>query len=647
MAVSVALVPVFIAVIGLVGVPFFRRVYRFDWATSWYAAMPGGLTDMVIFGQEAGGDVRALSLIHATRVLIIVTLAPLILTFGFGVTLDSPIGAPASELPMHEMLIMIAAAIIGWKLGERIGLFGAPILGPMILTGALSLLDVIHYRPPAEAILAAQFLIGLGIGVGYVGVTLREIRRDVTAGVIFVAILAILAALFTELVVIAGLAPPVDGFLAFAPGGQAEMTVLAIIVGADLGYVIVHHLTRVLLVITGAPLVARLMRLDEAPGHGRPKRKTGTIHDIHHPARASGDLRHGLHHPLAGQPGGHEDAGGGRHGRGCRRRAGFRPERGGAASERPVGRGARARPCPRARTRRWCSADRARRPPQARRSRTTGPRGSTSSRARAFCPRSRPGAFDAWMLMLRDHGRLPLAEVLAPAIHYAEHGHPMLAGVASAIAGLQEVFRQEWPTSAPVWLPGGRAPEAGALFRNPDCARCGGVWWRRARPPGPAARPRSRPRAAPMPAASWPRPSTPTCARPACSTPPANGARACSPGRTWRVAGDMGGAPRRRSRGLDRLEMRSLDTGPGAVAGPADAGGRRPGRDGPDRAGVRAPRDRGAETRLRRPRKLLRRPGAPSTFRSTCSCRPTTTPPTAPISARRQATSSPPDHRRA
>jgi uncharacterized membrane protein AbrB (regulator of aidB expression) len=40
------------------------------------------------------------------------------------------------------------------------------------------------------------------------------------------------------------------------------MTVLAIIVGADLGYVIVHHLTRVLLVITGAPLVARVMRLD-------------------------------------------------------------------------------------------------------------------------------------------------------------------------------------------------------------------------------------------------------------------------------------------------------------------------------------------------------------------------------------------------
>ncbi len=269
MAASVALIPLYVAVIGLVGVPFFRKVYKFDWATSWYAAMPGGLQDMVVFGQEAGGDVRALSLIHATRVLIIVTVAPLILTLGFGVTLDNPIGAPASELPLHEMAIMVAAALIGWKGGERIGLFGASILGPMIVTGILSLTDVIHYRPPAEAILVAQFMIGIGIGVGYVGVTMHEIRRDVSAGVIFVLMLAGLAALFTEVVVIFGLAPAVDGFIAFAPGGQAEMTVLAIIVGADLGYIIVHHLTRVLLVISGAPIVARLMRLREKQGTDR------------------------------------------------------------------------------------------------------------------------------------------------------------------------------------------------------------------------------------------------------------------------------------------------------------------------------------------------------------------------------------------
>ena len=58
MAASVALMPVYIALIALIGVPFFNRYCGFDPATSFYAAMPGGLQDMVIFGQEAGGNVR-------------------------------------------------------------------------------------------------------------------------------------------------------------------------------------------------------------------------------------------------------------------------------------------------------------------------------------------------------------------------------------------------------------------------------------------------------------------------------------------------------------------------------------------------------------------------------------------------------------
>ncbi|WP_299552340.1 gamma-glutamyltransferase family protein [uncultured Tateyamaria sp.] len=81
-----------------------------------------------------------------------------------------------------------------------------------------------------------------------------------------------------------------------------------------------------------------------------------------------------------------------------------------------------------------------------------------------------PGAFDAWMLMLRDHGRLPLRDVLEPAIHYARHGHPLLPRVSATIADQAEFFAAEWPTSAAVWMPGGEPPQAGALFKNPDLA---------------------------------------------------------------------------------------------------------------------------------------------------------------------------------
>lgn len=259
MGASVVFIPLYIVTIGLIGVPFFHRICGFDRITAWYAAMPGGLQDMVIFGKEAGGDVRALALIHSTRVLIVVTLAPIILTYGFGAALTNPIGTPASNLPPGELALMLVAALVGWKGGERIGLFGASILGPLIVTAILSLAGFIHHRPPAEAIVFAQFMIGMGIGVRYVGITVAELRRFVLSGIAFVLVLAVLAALFTDIIVVLGLAAPVDVFLAFAPGGQAEMTVLSIVSGADLGYVIVHHLTRIMLVITGAPIAARLL----------------------------------------------------------------------------------------------------------------------------------------------------------------------------------------------------------------------------------------------------------------------------------------------------------------------------------------------------------------------------------------------------
>ena len=260
MMMSLALIPIYILCIGLVGVPFFRRVCGFDPVTSYYAAMPGGLQDMVIFGSEAGGDGRALSLIHATRVLVLVSAAPILMIQIFDAPLSQPIGAPMSEVAPQELIFMLIAAFVGWKGGEKIGLFGASILGPLIVTAALSLMGIIHVRPPAEAILAAQYFIGIGIGVGYVGVTVHELRRDVLSGLAYVVLVALLAIGFTEVVVQTGLAKPLEGFLAFAPGGQAEMTVLAIVSGADLGFVIVHHLTRIVLVITAAPLVARLLK---------------------------------------------------------------------------------------------------------------------------------------------------------------------------------------------------------------------------------------------------------------------------------------------------------------------------------------------------------------------------------------------------
>ncbi|MFJ8650303.1 gamma-glutamyltransferase family protein [Streptomyces sp. NPDC093546] len=86
-----------------------------------------------------------------------------------------------------------------------------------------------------------------------------------------------------------------------------------------------------------------------------------------------------------------------------------------------------------------------------------------------------PGAFDAWMLLLRDHGTASLAQVLRYAIGYAEGGHVPVAAVGDTVETVRELFETEWTSSAEVYLADGKAPAPGALFRNPALART----WRR------------------------------------------------------------------------------------------------------------------------------------------------------------------------
>ncbi|MGW0195966.1 gamma-glutamyltransferase family protein [Nonomuraea sp. NPDC003201] len=81
-----------------------------------------------------------------------------------------------------------------------------------------------------------------------------------------------------------------------------------------------------------------------------------------------------------------------------------------------------------------------------------------------------PGAFGGWMLMLERWGTWSLADVLAPAIHYAEHGVPVLERIAATIESVEGLFNDDWPTSAATWLPGGRIPAAGSKLANPVLA---------------------------------------------------------------------------------------------------------------------------------------------------------------------------------
>jgi gamma-glutamyltranspeptidase/glutathione hydrolase len=78
-----------------------------------------------------------------------------------------------------------------------------------------------------------------------------------------------------------------------------------------------------------------------------------------------------------------------------------------------------------------------------------------------------PGSFGGWIAMLRDYGTMELRDVLRFAIDYAENGYPVIPQIAGAIRNVESLFRDEWTTSADVYLP---VPQPGTLHRNPQLA---------------------------------------------------------------------------------------------------------------------------------------------------------------------------------
>jgi len=81
-----------------------------------------------------------------------------------------------------------------------------------------------------------------------------------------------------------------------------------------------------------------------------------------------------------------------------------------------------------------------------------------------------PGAFGAWITLLRDHGTLSLEDALAPAIYYARHGYPLIDRISATIESMRVVFETDWPGSFALYMPENTVPEPGTLFRNPALA---------------------------------------------------------------------------------------------------------------------------------------------------------------------------------
>jgi len=257
-ALSLSLMILFIPLITVIASYYYQRFAMFDPPTAMFSGAPGTLTAMVIIGGESGADERMIALTQGLRVVIVVFLMPLIVTLA---TATGP--SNASFLPeggsfaWSEGMLLFIAAAIGFGLARLFNLPASAMTGAMLASAALYLSGLVSWRPPDVALWVCLWVLGSAIGSRFSTVTAQTFfqvsRHAVAATAVVISVSALFAWVVSGLTGVAFLTT----LLSFTPGGVAEMCLIAIAFDIDPAFVAVHHLARIAILITAAPLAAK------------------------------------------------------------------------------------------------------------------------------------------------------------------------------------------------------------------------------------------------------------------------------------------------------------------------------------------------------------------------------------------------------
>ncbi|WP_374383736.1 AbrB family transcriptional regulator [Dongia sp.] len=240
---------------------YYIRFAGYDSVTAYFAAAPGGLSEMILAGSAFGGDEARISLAHGARILV----AVFVLSFGYrwlgGYTPSgTSLAATTQGVAAVDLLWLTGAGIIGFFGARLLRLPAYALVGPMIVSAILHVLGWTTSRPPAELVAIAQIVVGSMIGARFTGLPLRLVVRGILLAIGATAILLLLAAAFGLVVDATANQRFASALLAFAPGGLAEMSLIALALGVDAAYVSSHHVVRIFMIVVAAPLVFRLFR---------------------------------------------------------------------------------------------------------------------------------------------------------------------------------------------------------------------------------------------------------------------------------------------------------------------------------------------------------------------------------------------------
>lgn len=236
-----------------------QRLFGFPKIDALLCSMPGGISEMILIGEHAGADQRRVAIVHALRIALSILLIPVLAGLAFGVSVESTTNAVSHQMTLPDWGWFLACIAAGVAADRWLRIPAALILVPMLVSAALHLTQVSAFHVPSEVSIAIQVAIGINVGARFLGVSLSTLAGFALSAMAVVAIqigIAILAA------VIMAKQGGWDGLaltLAFAPGGLAEMSLIAVTMGREVALVACHHILRVLFALFAAPTLVSLL----------------------------------------------------------------------------------------------------------------------------------------------------------------------------------------------------------------------------------------------------------------------------------------------------------------------------------------------------------------------------------------------------
>lgn len=262
---SMAFLLVYALMAGGLCTLYFHRIVGFDLRTAYFSGMPGGLVDMVTLADEHGAEPHKVAIVHTLRIMIVVFTVPITVLTLTGATRVSGFNSAITlaDVDAGFLFWFPFSALLGIALGVYLRLPARFMVGPMLVSATVHATELTNYRLPFELVVTAQIVLGATIGCRFVAISLREIAQIAVAAVGSTAMLLASAALFAFVVTEITGRNFLTIFLGYAPGGLAEIGLLALALQIETTVITAHHIARLIFVGFGTQFLFGYMRRRE------------------------------------------------------------------------------------------------------------------------------------------------------------------------------------------------------------------------------------------------------------------------------------------------------------------------------------------------------------------------------------------------